>query len=570
MHRKTKLQELKGNLLAPEWMTEEGYSTISNGYMLEGETPRDMYKRVALAAATALNEPELEDQFFDVMYNKNWLCPASPVLSNLGTNRGLPISCFGIDTPDSVDGIYKSVHEMAMLTKHGGGVGISLSRIRGRGELIKGGANGKSEGIVPWAKCFDTAIVATSQGNVRRGAAAVNLDVDHKDFYEFLSIRKPKGDINRQCLNLHQCSVVTDDFMKRVENGNLEARKKWIDLLRTRLETGEPYIMFKDTINRNNPLSYRRYGLEVSMTNICSEIALFTDEDHSFICCLSSLNLVRWEEWKESNLVALTVKFLNGVLNEFIDRARMLPGLKRAVRSAIKGRAIGIGVLGWHTLLQNNEIAFDSFDAMMLNASIFKSINEKAEEESRVLAKKYGEPEWCYGTGMYNSHLIAIAPTRSNSVISGDVSPSIEPFIANVYNDKTAKGVFIRKNSALIKVLEKHGKNNDETWNRILEDNGSVQKLKFLSDHEREVFKTAYEINQMAIIRQAGQRQKFIDQAQSLNLFFPADADPKWFHEVHMEAWKAGVKTLYYCRSTSLIKGDIASRGSDDCGACES
>lgn len=568
MQRITKLQELKQNSLAPEWMTEEGFSTISSGYMLEGETPRDMYKRVARAAAESINEPEMEDQFFDIMYFKNWLCPASPVLSNLGTNRGLPISCFGIDTPDSVDGIYKSVHEMAMLTKHGGGVGISLSRIRGRGELIKGGANGKSEGMVPWAKCFDTAIVATSQGNVRRGAASVNLDVDHKDFDEFLGIRKPKGDINRQCLNLHQSAVVSDDFMNRVEGGNIEARRKWIDLLKHRLETGEPFIMFKDSVNRNNPLSYRRYGLDVSMTNICTEITLFTDEDHSFVCCLSSLNLARWEEWKESNLVQLTVKFLNGVLNEFIERAKMLPGFKRAVRSAIKGRALGIGVLGWHTLLQNKDTAFDSFDAMMLNSLIFKTIKDNAEMESKELATKYGEPEWCYGTGMYNSHLVAIAPTRSNSVISGDVSPGIEPFIANAYNDKTAKGVFIRRNSSLEKVLDKYGKNTDDTWSKILDDNGSVQKLKFLSDHERDVFKTAYEINQMAIIRQAGQRQKFIDQSQSLNLFFPADADPRWFHDVHMAAWKAGVKTMYYCRSSSVIKGDRSSRG-DDCAACE-
>lgn len=570
MHKLTKLEELQQNNLAPQWMTEEGFHTVSSGYMLEGETPRDMYHRVARAAAESVNEPELEDDFFEIMYTKNWLCPASPVLSNMGTNRGLPISCFGIDTPDSVDGIYKTVHEMAMLTKHGGGVGISLSRIRGRGELIKGGANGKSEGVVPWAKCFDTAIVATSQGNVRRGAASVNLDIDHRDFDEFMSIRRPKGDINRQCLNLHQCSVVTDDFMRRVENGNLEARRKWIELLKTRLETGEPFIMFKDAVNRNNPLSYRRYGLEVSMTNICSEITLFTDEQHSFVCCLSSLNLVRWEEWKDTNLVELTVKFLNGVLNEFIERAKLLPGFNRAVASAIKGRALGIGVLGWHSLLQNNSIAFDSFEAMMLNSLVFKTIKEKAEAESKRMAEQCGEPEWCYGTGMYNSHLMAVAPTRSNSIISGDVSPGIEPFIANVYNDKTAKGVFIRKNSALEKVLESHGKNTPDVWNKILEDNGSVQKLRFLSDHEKEVFKTAYEINQMALIRQAGQRQKFIDQSQSLNLFFSADADPKWFSDVHMEAWKAGVKTMYYCRSSSVIRGDLASRASDDCGACES
>lgn len=569
MKKKTKLEELKEQGLAPQWMTEEGFATISKGYMLEGENPREMYRRVARSAAVSINEPELEDEFFEIMYDKNWLCPASPVLSNLGTNRGLPISCYGIDTPDSVDGIYKSVHEMAMLTKHGGGVGISLSRIRGRGELIRGGANGKSEGIVPWAKCYDTAIVATSQGNVRRGAASLNLEVDHKDFEEFLNIRRPKGDVNRQCLNIHQCAVVTDDFMNRVEKGNLDARVKWIELLKTRLETGEPYIMFKDSVNNANPLAYTKNNLEVTMTNICSEITLYTDELHSFICCLSSLNLVRFDEWKDSNLVALTVKFLNGVLNEFIDRAKNIPGFERVVRSALKGRAIGIGVLGWHTLLQQKGHSFDSFEAMMLNAQVFRTINENAISASQEMAKIHGEPEWCKGTGMYNTHLVAIAPTRSNSIISGDVSPGIEPIIANAYTDKTAKGVFIRKNKALAKVLEKYNKNTQEIWSQILIDNGSVQGLKFLSDEEKSVFKTAYEINQKAIIRQAGQRQKFVDQAQSLNLFFPADADPRWFHEVHMEAWKAGVKTLYYCRSNSVIKGDVASRG-DDCAACES
>lgn len=569
MIKKTKLEELKQVGEAPNWMTEEGFKTISSGYMLEGETPRDMYRRVARSAATHLGEPGLEEDFFDITYNKNFLCPASPVLSNLGTNRGLPISCYGIDTPDSVDGIYRSVHEMAMLTKHGGGVGVSLSRIRGRGELIKGGANGKSEGVVPWAKCYDTAIVATSQGNVRRGAASMNLDVDHKDFDEFLSVRRPQGDVNRQCLNIHQCAIVTDDFMNRVDNGNKEARHKWIELLKTRLETGEPYIMFKDTVNNANPLAYKQNNLEVTMTNICSEITLYTDELHSFICCLSSLNLVRFDEWKNSDLVQLSIKFLNGVLNEFIQRAHHLPGFKRVVRSAIKGRALGLGVLGWHTLLQQKGLSFDCFEAMMLNAEVFKTINENAISASRELAKIHGEPEWCRGTGVYNTHLIAIAPTRSNSIISGDVSPGIEPIIANAYTDKTAKGVFIRKNKTLASVLEKYNRNTDDVWKQILVDNGSVQNLKFLSESEKEVFKTAYEINQKAIIRQAGQRQRYVDQAQSMNLFFPADADPKWFHECHMEAWKAGVKTMYYCRSSSVIKGDVASRGDDSCRACE-
>jgi ribonucleoside-diphosphate reductase alpha chain len=563
----SKLDDLKTSGEAPQWYTEESFTTVDNGYLLVNETPRSMYRRVARSASVALNEPHLEQEFFEAMWN-NWLCPASPVLSNMGTNRGLPISCYGIDAPDSVDGIYRSVHEMAMLTKHGGGVGVSLNRIRGRGEQIRGGANGQSEGIIPWGKVFDSAIIATSQGNVRRGAASMNLSIEHRDFEEFLNMRRPKGDVNRQCLNLHHCAVVTDSFMTSIENGNVENRKKWVELLKTRIETGEPYIMFIDTVNNANPEAYKKNDLEVTMTNICSEITLHTDEDHSFICCLSSLNAAKWDEWKDTSLVKLTTRFLNGVLNEFINKAKYLPGFKRVIASATKGRAIGIGVLGWHTLLQEKLLPFDSFQTMMLNAQIFKKIHEDSISASKELASLYGEPEWCEGTGMYNTHLVAIAPTRSNSIISGDVSAGIEPIIANAYTDKTAKGVFIRKSKPLSTVLSKYGKDTDEVWKEILVNNGSVQNLKFLSAEEKDVFKTAYEINQKVLIRQAGQRQPFVDQAQSLNLFFPADADPKWFHEVHMEAWKAGVKTLYYCRSSSVIKGDIASRG-DDCKSCE-
>ena len=564
----SKLDDLKQAGLAPVWYTEESYKTVCGGYLCEGETPFDMYKRVAKSAAAYINRPDLEDKFFDYMFNKNWLNPASPVLSNTGTDRGLNISCYGVDLEDSVFGIYDAIKEMALLTKGGGGVGLSMSRIRGRGTPIKGGANGKSEGIVPWAKVADSAILATSQGNVRRGAASLNLDIDHIDYDEFLPIRRPKGDVNRQCMNLHQCAVISDDFMNRVINGDKEARRRWIETLKNRLESGEPYMMFSDNVNKANPIGYKNLGLNVSMTNICSEITLYTDEDHSFICCLSSVNLAKYFEWKDSDLIQTAVYFLNGILNEFIDKAGKIPGFEKVVASAVKGRAIGIGVLGWHSLLQQNMYAFDSFDAMMLNAEIFKLINEKAREASTELCKIYGEPEWCVGSGMYNSHLIAIAPTRSNSIISGDLSAGIEPIIANAYNDKTSKGIFTRKNKELMVVLEKYNKNTDEIWKSIISNNGSVQHLKFLSENERDVFKTAYEINQMTLIRQAAQRQKFVCQAQSLNLFFAADADPKWFSDVHIAAWQSGVKTLYYLKSSSVIKGDMASRG-DDCKSCE-
>jgi len=562
------LNKLKQLGEAPQWMNEPSFKTLSKGYLLENETPKGMYTRVAKAVARRLNKPEMEVKFFDYMW-RNFLCPATPVLSNMDTDRGLVISCFGETVPDSVDGIYKSVHEMAMLSKYGGGVGVDLSNIRGRGTLIKNGANGASEGVVPWAKVFDSATVATSQGNVRRGATSLNLRVDHPDIEEFLRIRRPLGDTNRQCLNVHQCVQITDDFMKLVAEKDPKARTVYKEILKTRLETGEPYIQFIDNVNKANPQMYKDKGLEVNMTNICSEIMLFSDVDHSFVCCLSSLNLTRWEEWKDTDLVETSIWFLDGVMSEFIDKARGLPGFERAVRFAEKSRALGLGVLGWHTLLQQKQLPFESFASMQLNALIFKKIREKADLATRQLALEYGEPEWCVGYGVRNSHLLAVAPTASNSIISGGVSAGIEPIMANAFAQRTAKGVFLIKNITLEELLETKGKNDVETWKNIVANEGSVQQLNFLSAEEKEIFLTAYEINQSAIIRQASQRQKYIDQGQSLNLFFPADADPKWFHKVHKEAHEGGIKALYYCRSTSMLKGDSASRQKDECKACE-
>jgi ribonucleoside-diphosphate reductase alpha chain len=547
----------------PEWLTEAGLKTLKNGYLLEGENVFDMYRRVAKAAASQISRLDLEDKFYEAMA-KNWLCPATPVAANLGTDRGLPISCFGLAVPDSVDGIYKSVHEMAMLSKHGGGVGIGLSRVRGRGALIREGKNGKSEGVIPWAKVFDSATIATSQGNVRRGASSVNLHVDHLDINEFLRIRRQVGDVNRQCLNINHCVIISDSFMKKVENKDAEARKLWIEILKTRLETGEPYLLFEDTVNRANPEAYIKNNLKVEMTNICSEITLHTDDEHSFVCCLSSLNAAKWDEWKDTDLPQLAVYFLDGVVSEFISKAKNLPGFERSVRFAEKSRAIGIGVLGWHTLLQSQMIPFESFSAMQLNALLFKTIRDKAVLASQEMARSHGEPEWCSGTGMRHTHLMAIAPTRSNSIISGEVSYGIEPIPANAYADKTAKGVFLVKNPTFEALLKAKGQDTSEVWKTVVGNGGSVQHLKFLTEQEKRVFLTAREINQMALIQQAAQRQKFIDQAQSLNLFFPVNVDPKWFNEVHMEAWRLGVKTLYYCRSSSVLKADAGTRQAEE------
>jgi ribonucleoside-diphosphate reductase alpha chain len=548
----------------PEWMDEVGVATISKGYLLPDETPRKAYKRVAKAIAERVRKPELESKFFKYIWN-GWIGLASPVLSNTGTDRGLPISCFGIDTPDSVRGIGLTNAELMKLTALGGGVGISVSRIRPRGTQITG--NGKSEGVVPWCKIYDSAIIATNQGSVRRGAASVNLDINHPDIKEFMQIRRPKGDPNRQCLNLHQCVVVDDAFMRRLQDREGDAMETWLEILKTRVETGEPYIMFKDNVNKNNPLAYAMNNLDVTMTNICTEITLHTDEEHSFICCLSSLNLAKYDEWKDTDVVETSIRFLDGVMQEFIDKSNGKDSMIRTHRHALKGRALGLGVMGWHSFLQKKGLPFNSIASTAWTHTLFSDIRQKAEATSRELAKEYGEPVWCKGTGMRNTHLLAIAPTVSNSRLNS-CSAGIEPIPANIYTFNGAKGTFIVKNKELECLLESKGLNNENIWDQILADNGSIQNLSGLTEEEKEVFLTFSEVNQLELVRQSAIRQKYIDQTQSLNLCFDPTDSPKWINQCHMEAWKLGVKTLYYLRTDSVIKGDLGSRTSE-CVSCD-
>jgi ribonucleoside-diphosphate reductase alpha chain len=557
----------------PEWMDEIAISMISKGYLLPDEDVFDAYKRVSKFAARRLRRKDLQPLFYEAMV-KNWLCLASPVLSNMGTERGMPISCFGIDVGDSIEGIADANSELMRLSSQGGGVGIGVSRIRGRGKSIKD--NGVSEGVVPWCKIYDSTILATNQGSVRRGAASVNLSINHPDIEEFLQIRRPKGDVNRQCLNLHQCVVVDDTFMDKLENKDPKSLKIWGEILKIRLETGEPYIMFEDNINNVNPEAYKKNNLKVSMTNICTEIALYTDELHSFICCLSSLNLARWDEWEDykfengMTLPELSCWFLEGVLQEFIDRAKNIKFMENTVRSATKGRAIGVGVLGWHTFLQQKGLPFVGIQASSYTRMMFEFIEKEVLKASRAQAELYGEPEWCKGTGLRHTHHMAPAPTVSNAHISGGVSPSIEPIPANVYNLKTAKGVFIKRNKILEELLTKKGYNIDSVWDQILKDQGSVLGLPdyILTDEEKEVFLTFKEINQLEIVKQNGIRQQYVDQAISLNLTFDPNDTPKWISQVHKEAWKQGVKTLYYLRTESVLRGDNLQRLSD-CVSCE-
>ena len=582
----------------PVWGHTEIYlKTISRGYCMLGETPKDAYWRVSTTIARRLKKPEMASKFFDYIW-KGWLNLASPVLSNTGTERGLPISCFGIDVADSIHDIGKKNLEMMLLAKNGGGVGIGVNQIRPAGAEITD--NGTSDGVVPFCKIYDSTILATNQGAVRRGAASVNIDIEHDDFWDWLEIREPKGDINRQCLNMHQCVVISDSYMQKVQDGDKEARKRWTALIKKRKATGEPYIMYKGNVNKANPEAYTKNGLKVYMTNICSEIALHTDENHSFVCCLSSLNLVKYDEWKNTDLVRTATWFLDGVMEEFIQKAKYRQGFENSVRSAEKGRALGLGVLGWHTYLQERGIPFEGLTAQFETRKIFSQIKLESEAASRELAAEFGEPLWCVGTGMRNTHLRAVAPTVTNSKLSGNVSPGIEPWAANVFTEQTSKGTFIRKNNSLVSFLEQIGKNTDAVWNKILEDNGSIYGLDFIDEYmiehnmwggrdikisewqemtdmdktkwvpAKEVFKTFKEINQLELVKQAGVRQQYIDQSCSLNLAFPNGTSPKFINTVHLEAYKQGIKTLYYMRTESVLRGDIASSAtSEDCLSCD-
>ena len=572
----------------PEWGHTDVYlNTISRGYCLPGETPKDAYWRVATTVANRLKKSEMADKFMKYIWN-GWLNLASPVLSNTGSERGLPISCFGVDVADSIQDIGGKNLELMLLAKHGGGVGIGHNQIRPAGASITD--NGTSDGVVPFIKMNDSTILATNQGSVRRGAASTNLSIEHGDFWEWLEIREPKGDINRQCLNINQCVSISDKFMRNVLEGDDESRKRFAAVQRKRRQTGQPYIMYRGNVNKQNPAAYKKNGLKVFMTNICSEIVLHTDENHSFVCCLSSLNLSKYDEWKNTNLIYDATWFLDGVLEEFIQKAKYRKGFENSVRTAEKGRALGLGVLGWHTYLQQRGIAFEGLEAQYETRNIFSQIKIESEKASRDLAEEYGEPLWCRDTGFRNTHLRAVAPTVSNSKLAGGISAGIEPVPANIWTDQSAKGTFIRKNKQLEGYLDKIGHDNKKVWDKIMADGGSVQGLKFLDDwcflkgilmkckdvpefHEgvpfKDVFKTFKEINQLELVKQAGIRQQYVDQSVSLNLAFPKEATPKWINQVHLEAWKQGIKTLYYMRTESVLRGDIAAKAMEDCISCD-
>ncbi|NLR93899.1 MULTISPECIES: ribonucleoside-diphosphate reductase subunit alpha [Flammeovirga] len=546
---------------SPKWMTHEGLQTLNNGYLLEGETVRDAVTRIAKAAATRLKRPDFEKRFFDAIWN-NYLCPASPVWSNMGTERGLPISCFGSYVPDSIAGIGSTLAEVMMMSKIGGGTSINMSDVRPRGAEITN--NGTSNGVYPFLEMFDSVINGTNQGSTRRGMLAAYLDVEHEDIDEFLTIK----DVGKTIQNIFMGVTVSDNFIQKVREGDRRSREVWAKVIKSRIEKGIPYVLYKDNANNQRPRWYKDQGMEIKASNLCSEIMLPSNEEESFVCCLSSLNLVRYDEWKDTDLVETATFFLDAVMEEFIDKAKGIDHMQRAVNFAKNHRALGLGVLGWHSFLQKKKIPFAGIAADSWTRIIFKQIKEQSIRASEKLANAYGEPKVMMDTGRRNSTLLTIAPTTSNALIAGGYSTGIEPMASNYYVMDSAKGVFSRKNKQLEELLEEKGLNNDDIWKQILADGGSVQNINALTPEEKELFLTFKEINQMAIVRQAALRQQFIDQSQSLNLNFPPSTPVKDINAVMLEAHALGVKTLYYQRSESILRAQM-NVTEDVCVSCE-
>ncbi|MEM9837991.1 MAG: ribonucleoside-diphosphate reductase subunit alpha [Pseudomonadota bacterium] len=581
-------------------LTDFGKTTMDDRYLLEGESYQDMFARVATAYG---DDHEHAQRIYDYI-SQLWFMPATPVLSNGGAKRGLPISCFLNTVDDSLEGIVDTWNENVWLASNGGGIGTYWGGVRSIGEKVKGA--GATSGIIPFIRVMDSLTLAISQGSLRRGSAAVYLDVHHPEIEEFLEIRKPSGDFNRRSLNLHHGLNLTDDFMDAVREGRpfalkspktgevmrtVDARELWQKILEIRLQTGEPYLIFSDTVNNAMPKHQRELGLKVSTSNLCAEIMLHTGEDHlgndrTAVCCLSSLNAETYEEWKdEETFVEDIMRFLDNVLEDFIQRAP--DGMAKAKYSAARERSVGLGLMGFHSMLQKKGIPFESAMAKSWNLRLFKHIRMGADAASVKLAHERGPCEDAKERGHMQrfSHKLAIAPTASISIICGGTSPCVEPIPANVYTHKTLSGSFTVKNRHLEDLLDEKGVNDDDTWASILEHEGSVQHLDVLSQDEKDCYKTAFELDQRWVIELAADRAQYICQSQSINVFLPGDVD-KWdLHMLHWTAWERGVKSLYYCRSKSVQRTayaggkekeevqtegfDVARTDYDECLACQ-
>jgi ribonucleoside-diphosphate reductase alpha chain len=556
-------------------LTDFGRATLDDRYLMPGEGYQDLFARVASYYGDDAGHAQ---RIYDYM-SRLWFMPATPVLSNGGTKRGLPISCFLNEATDSLDGIVGLWNENVWLASKGGGIGSYWGNLRSIGEKV--GAVGKTSGVIPFIRVMDSLTLAISQGSLRRGSAAVYLPVSHPEIEEFIEIRRPTGgDPNRKALNLHHGILIPDAFMRAVEADepwvltspkdgahvrSISARGLWIRILTARIETGEPYLIFSDTVNANRPEHQKLAGLEVKTSNLCSEITLPTGIDkygqqRTAVCCLSSLNLENWMEWKDHPLfIEDIMRFLDNVLQDFIDRAPA--GMERAKYSAMRERSVGLGVMGFHSFLQSQNVPFESVIAKVWNMKMFRHIRGQADAASKMLAEERGPcPDAAdYGIMERFSNKMAIAPTASISIIAGNSSPGIEPIAANVFLQKTLSGSFTVRNRHLQQLLAERGQDSDEVWSSITLNKGSVQNLDFLTEQEKAVYKTALEMDQRWIVEHAADRTPFVCQSQSVNLFLPANVHKRDLHQIHFLAWKRGMKSLYYCRSLSIARADNVS-----------
>ena len=542
------------------WLNEDSIKFLTRGYLLENEDPYQRYRDICLAAERYLGIQGFADKFEGYL-SKGYYSLSSPIISNFGRERGLPISCFGSYVPDTMSGILEKVSEVGMMTKAGGGTSAYFGDVRARGVSISSG--GESTGSVHFMELYDKLMNVVSQGNVRRGSFAAYLPVDHADIEEFLKIRSEGNPI--QDLSIGVC--VSDEWMKSMLEGDKDKRKIWGDVIKKRFATGYPYVFFSDNANNGAPDVYKDKGLKILHSNLCSEIMLPNNQEESFVCDLSSMNLEKWEEWKDTDAVETMIYFLDAVMTEFIKKSEKIKFMDAPRKFAERHRALGLGVLGWHSLLQSKMIGFESMEAKFLNVQVWKFIKERAEKASVELANLFGECFYTEGYGKRNTTLIAIAPTTSSSFILGQVSPSIEPLNSNYFVKDLAKGKFTFKNPYLKQLLVSKDQDNMETWKSILVKGGSVQHLDFLSEEEKDVFKTFGEISQKEIIIQAAQRQKYIDQGQSLNIMIPPNTKPKDVNELMIFAWEQGIKSLYYQRSANPAQ-ELA-RSILTCKSCE-
>tara|TARA_B100001142_G_scaffold34026_1_gene30156 strand:- start:688 stop:2556 length:1869 start_codon:yes stop_codon:yes gene_type:complete len=559
-------------------LTEFGKATLEDRYLMPDETPQDLFARVASYFA---DDDAHAQRIYDYM-SRLWFMPSTPVLSNGGTERGLPISCFLNESNDSLQGIVDLWNENVWLASRGGGIGSYWGNLRSIGEKVgKNGKNGKTSGVIPFIRVMDSLTLAISQGSLRRGSAACYLPVWHPEIEEFIEMRRPTGgDPNRKALNLHHGIVIPDAFMRAVESDEewalkspkdgavqttVSARDLWIRILTARVETGEPYLLFIDRVNAEIPQHQKLAGMRVKMSNLCSEITLPTGEDRfgndrTAVCCLSSLNLETYEEWKNvPGMIEDIMRFLDNVLQDFIDRAP--DSMAKAKYSAMRERSVGLGVMGFQSFLQKKNVPIESVTALSWNKKIFKFIREEVDSSSKLLAKEKGAcPDAAdFGIEERFSNKLAIAPTASISIICGGASPGIEPSAGNSFVQKTLSGSFNVRNPHLKKLLSEKNMDTDEIWSSITTNKGSVQHLDFLSDHEKDVFKSAFEVDQRWLIDLAAQRTPYICQSQSLNVFIPADVHKKDLHQIHFQAWKKGIKSMYYLRSMSIQRSDVVS-----------